>query len=86
MGLLDKLNTAGSTFSDYDGKNPTKYDGSSNYIKDLATSQLDLGGRQPKPYDQMSNYSTDLAISKLDLNGLAPKVAGKLPYLDNLPK
>jgi len=86
MGLLDKLQTAGSNFSAYDGKNPTKYDGVSQYQEDLAKSQLDLDGKQPLVYDRQSNYETDLAISQLDLNGLAPKVNGKLPYLDNLPR
>ena len=47
MGLLDKLTTAGSTLTDLDGKTPTKYDGVSNYKKDLATSQLDLDGVIP---------------------------------------
>jgi hypothetical protein len=86
MGLLDKLQNAGSNFSAYDGKNPTKYDGVSQYQEDLAKSNLDLDGKQPLVYDKKSNYETDLAISQLDLNGLAPKVNGKLPYLDNLPK
>lgn len=86
MGLLDKLQTAGSNFSAYDGKTPTKYNGVSQYPADLAKSNLDLDGKQPKVYDKKSNYATDLAVSQLDLNGLAPKVAGKLPYLDNLPK
>ena len=86
MGLLDKLQTAGSNLSAYDGKTPTKYNGVSQYPADLAKSNLDLDGKQPKVYDKKSNYATDLAVSQLDLNGLAPKVAGKLPYLDNLPK
>jgi hypothetical protein len=86
MALLDKLTTGGSILSSYDGKTPVKYNGASNYKKDLATSQLDLDGKQPLAYNQKSNYATDLAVSQLDLNGLAPKVAGKLPYLDNLPK
>ena len=86
MGLLYRLQTAGSNFSAYDGKNPTKYDGVSKYQEDLAKSQLDLDGKQPLVYDRQSNYATDLAVSQLDLNGLAPKVNGKLPYLDNLPR
>ena len=86
MGILDKLNTQGSTLSEYDGGNPLAYDRKSNYLQDLAVSQLDLDGKQPKVYDQKSNYATDLAVSQLDLNGLAPKVSGKLPYLNNLPK
>ena len=86
MGLLDKLQTAGSQLTSYDGKTPVKYNGASQYQKGLATSQLDLDGTQPLVYDKKSNYETDLTISQLDLNGLAPKVTGKLPYLDNLPK
>jgi hypothetical protein len=86
MALLDKLTIGGSNLSTYDGKNPTKYNGVSQYPKDLATSQLDLDGKQPPVYNQKSNYATDLSVSQLDLNGLAPKVTGKLPYLDNLPK
>ena len=86
MGLLDKLQTAGSNFSAYDGKNPTEYDGVSQYQEDLTKSQLDLDGKQPKIYDKQSRYETALAISQLDLDGLAPKVSGKLPYLNNLPR
>jgi hypothetical protein len=86
MGILDKLQTAGSQLTSYDGKNPTKYDGVSQYPANLAKSQLDLDGKQPLVYDKKSNYETDLSISQLDLNGLAPKVNGKLPYLDNFPK
>ena len=86
MGLLDKLQTAGSQLTSYDGGTPTKYSGTSQYQKGLAASNLDLDGKQPLVYDRQSNYETDLAISQLDLNGLAPKVNGKLPYLDNLPK
>ena len=86
MGLLDKLQTAGSNLTSFDGKTPAKYDGISQYQKGLATSQLDLDGKQPLAYDKQSNYLEGLATSQLDLNGLAPKVAGKLPYLDNLPK
>jgi hypothetical protein len=86
MGLLDKLQTAGSQLTSYDGKNPTNYNGVSNYLEDLKKSNLDLDGKQPLVYDKKSNYATDLAVSQLDLNGLAPKVTGKLPYLDNLPR
>ena len=44
MGLLDKLQTAGSNLTSFDGKTPAKYDGISQYQKGLATSQLDLDG------------------------------------------
>ena len=50
MGLLDKLTTAGSSLTDLDGKTPLKYDGVSNYQKDLAASQLDLDGKTPIKY------------------------------------
>ena len=81
MGLLDKLTKAGSVLTDLDGKTPVKYDGASNYKKDLATSQLDLDGKAPLQYDGISNYEKDLAISQLDLNGKTP-----VKYSDNLPK
>ena len=42
MALLDKLQTQGSVLTDLDGKTPVKYDGVSQYQKDLAISQLDL--------------------------------------------
>jgi hypothetical protein len=52
MGLLDKLQTAGSQLTSYDGKTPTKYNGVSQYPEDLAKSNLDLDGKQPKVYDK----------------------------------
>jgi hypothetical protein len=79
MGLLDKLQTAGSVLTDLDGKTPTKYDGASQYQKDLATSQLDLDGKTPVKYDGASQYQKDLAVSQLDL-------VNPTKYLDNLPK
>ena len=54
MGLLDKLQTAGSNFSAYDGKNPTEYDGVSQYQEDLTKSQLDLDGKNPLEYDKQT--------------------------------
>jgi hypothetical protein len=81
MGLLDKLTKAGSVLTDFDGKNPTKYTGTSNYQKDLATSQLDLDGKTPIKYDGKSNYQKSLATSQLDLEGKTPN-----KYTDNLPK
>ena len=51
MGLLDKLTKAGSVLTDLDGKTPVKYDGASNYQKDLAASQLDLDGKTPLQYE-----------------------------------
>ena len=44
----------------FDGSTPTKYNGTSQYQKGLATSNLDLDGKQPLAYDQQSNYLTDL--------------------------
>ena len=81
MGLLDKLTTAGSVLTDLDGKTPVKYDGASNYKKDLATSQLDLDGKTPLQYDGVSNYQKSLATSQLDLDGKTPS-----KYLDNPPQ
>ena len=81
MGLLDKLTTKGSVLTDLDGKTPLKYDGISNYEKDLAASQLDLNGKQPLKYDGISNYEKDLAASQLDLNGKTPA-----KYSDNKPR
>lgn len=81
MGLLDKLTKAGSVLTDLDGKTPVKYDGASNYKKDLATSQLDLDGKAPLQYDGVSNYQKSLAASQLDLDGKTPS-----KYLDNPPK
>jgi hypothetical protein len=79
MALLDKLQTQGSVLTDLDGKTPVKYDGASQYQKDLATSQLDLGGKTPVKYDGASQYQKDLATSQLDL-------VNPTKYLDNLPK
>ena len=45
MTLLDKLKTQGSTLTDVYGNTPKKYSGTSNYVKDLKTSQLDLDGK-----------------------------------------
>jgi hypothetical protein len=81
MGLLDKLTTKGSVLTDLDGKTPLKYDGASNYQKDLAASQLDLDGKTPLKYDGVSNYEKSLATSQLDLNGKTP-----VKYSDNLPR
>jgi hypothetical protein len=81
MGLLDKLTKAGSSLTGLDGKTPVKYDGASNYQKDLATSQLDLEGKTPTKYNGVSNYQKDLATSQLDLEGKTPN-----KYTDNLPK
>jgi hypothetical protein len=81
MGLLDKLTKAGSSLTGLDGKTPVKYDGASNYQKDLATSQLDLEGKTPTKYNGVSNYQKSLATSQLDLEGKTPN-----KYTDNLPK
>ena len=89
MGLLDKLQTQGSTLTNLDGLTPTGYNdigGVTNYPKQLAESQLDLDGKKPVEYDQLSDYTDGLKKSQLDLDGLTPKIAGKYPYLDNLPR
>ena len=81
MGLLDKLQTQGSVLTDLDGKTPIKYDGTSQYQKDLAISQLDLDGKTPIKYDGTSQYEKVLASSQLDLDGKTP-----IKYLDNSPR
>lgn len=89
MGLLDKLQTQGSVLTNLDGATPTGYydiGGVTNYPKQLAGSQLDLDGKKPVEYDQLTDYPEGLKKSQLDLDGLTPKIAGKYPYLDNLPK
>jgi hypothetical protein len=89
MGLLDKLQTQGSVLTNLDGSTPTGYydiGGVTNYPKQLAGSQLDLDGKKPVEYDQLTDYPEGLRKSQLDLDGLTPKIAGKYPYLDNLPK
>lgn len=89
MGLLTKLQNQGSTLTNLDGATPTGYydiGGVANYPKQLAGSQLDLDGKKPVEYDQLSDYADGLKKSQLDLDGLTPKIAGKYPYLDNLPK
>lgn len=89
MGLLDKLQTQGSVLTNLDGLTPTGYydiGGVTNYPKQLAGSQLDLDGKKPVEYDQLTDYPEGLKKSQLDLDGLTPKIAGKYPYLDNLPK
>ena len=76
MGLLDKLQTAGSNLSAYDGKNPTQYDGVSQYQEDLAKSQLDLDGKQPLVYDRQSNYDP-IPISQ----GLSSPISYVNPFI-----
>jgi hypothetical protein len=49
MALLDLLKK-GSNLTEYDGKTPTSYNGTSQYQKGLATSQLDLDGKTPEKY------------------------------------
>ena len=48
--LLDLLNQ-GSQLTQYDGKTPPKYQGISQYQRDLAVSQLDLDGKTPPKYE-----------------------------------
>lgn len=47
--LLDLLKQ-GSQLTQYDGKTPSKYQGISQYQRDLAVSQLDLDGKTPPKY------------------------------------
>lgn len=82
MALLNKLTNDGSRLTDLDGKNGTKYNGKSNYQKDLSTSQLDLNGKTPSKYSVgivtpglplSKNAKKGLAVSNLDLDGKRPK-------------
>jgi hypothetical protein len=89
MGLLDKLQTQGSTLTNLDGSTPTGYydiGGVTNYPKQLVGSQLDLDGKKPVEYNQQSNYVAGLKKSQLDYDGNTPTIPGKYPYLDNLPE
>jgi len=80
MGLLEKLQSQGSLLTSNDGETPSKYEGISQYEKDLAVSQLDIDPKKLKKYDGASQYKKDLETSLLDLD---PTKVSK--YLDNLP-
>jgi len=52
LNLLLQRNTKiyGSTLSDFDGQDPPKYNGVSNYENDLKQSRLDLDGKKNQEY------------------------------------
>lgn len=79
--LLNLLKSQGSVLTSLDGKTPPSFDGTSQYEKGLATSQLDLDGKKPLAYDRSSKYQESLAKSQLDLDGRTPN-----KYLDNPPR
>ena len=78
--LLNLLKSEGSVLTNLDGKTPKSFDGTSQYEKGLAQSQLDLDGRRPLQYDRQTIQIAGLEKSQLDLNGNPEK------YLDNLPR
>jgi hypothetical protein len=95
MGLLDRLKTSPAPLSVNNGATPPINPGATKQ------SKLHADGTQPsyslngsnfidvnKAYvEYRDGYNNALPQpSQLDLNGSTPKVAGKLPYLDNLPK
>jgi hypothetical protein len=79
--LLNLLKSEGSVLTSLDGKTPKSFDGTSQYEKSLATSQLDLDGKTPLQYDRQTIQIAGLEKSQLDLNGVTPE-----KYLDNLPR
>jgi hypothetical protein len=81
MGLLDKLKTAGSQLSKYDGATPPP-------------SNIDVKGSTLHNQYSINGNPNMVGFPKpslLDLNGNTPSVSSanpkqKLPYLNNLPK
>lgn len=61
-------------------------------LKDqLKQSSLGLKGSTPAQREGAKNssklhYTDSLSVAKLDLDGVAPEIAGKVPYLNNLPE
>jgi hypothetical protein len=95
MGLLDQLKNAGSPFSTGNGATPSINPGATKQSKlhaDGNQASYSLNGANApavnKAYVEYNDgYNNALPQpSQLDLNGRKPVVAGKLPYLDNLPE
>jgi len=95
MGLLDQLKNTGSPFSTGNGATPSTNPGATKQSKLHAdgnqASYSVNGANAPavnKAYVEYNDgYNNALPQpSQLDLQGQKPVVAGKLPYLDNLPK
>lgn len=90
MGLLNKLQTAGSTYTAYDGGTPSINVGATKLSKLHADGNLpgySLNGNFTPEVNAAYNAYLDGAInplpqpSLLDLNGITPQ-----KYLDNLPE
>jgi hypothetical protein len=95
MGLLDQLKNVGSPFSTGNGATPSINPGATKQSKlhaDGNQASYSLNGANApavnKAYVEYNDgYNNALPQpSQLDLNGQKPVVAGKLPYLDNLPE
>jgi len=95
MGLLDLLTKTGTPFSTGNGTTPSINPGATKQSKlhaDGNQASYSLNGANApavnKAYVEYNDgYNNALPQpSQLDLNGQKPVVAGKLPYLDNLPK
>lgn len=95
MGLLDQLRNTGTPFSTGNGSTPLTNPGATKQSKlhaDGNQASYSLNGANApavnKAYVEYNDgYNNALPQpSQLDLNGQKPVVAGKLPYLDNLPK
>jgi len=95
MGLLDQLKNTGSPFSVGNGTTPSVNPGATKQSKlhaDGGQPSYSLDGSNVVEVNKANNEYNDGTInflpqpSQLDLNGRKPVVAGKLPYLDNLPK
>lgn len=99
MGLLKKLTTEGSNFTNYDGATPT--------VNPLATKQSTLHANGNNPGYSLDGSTSPNVIanygiyedgvnnaipqpSLLDLQGKTPTISDsgktKLPYLSNLPE
>ena len=90
MGLLNKLQTAGSTYTAYDGNTPPTNIGATKLSKLHADGNLpgySLNGNFTPEVNAAYNAYLDGTVnplpqpSLLDLNGITPQ-----KYLDNLPE
>jgi len=89
------LTTQGSTLTAYNGTTPPVNPLATQQSKlhaDGGQPSYSLDGSNVVEVNKANNEYNDGTInflpqpSQLDLNGRKPVVAGKLPYLDNLPK
>jgi len=95
MGLLNLLQGIGSPLSTGNGATPPTNPGATKQSKlhaDGNQASYSLNGSNVVPVNKAyveynDGYNNALPQpSQLDLNGQKPVVAGKLPYLDNLPE